>query len=81
MALGWAAVESSPEFAVLALVYFPLQLVAVLDAKMLFNLHLDVALSMLSLMTVWCTEMIYASLKTIPQWHSPLTSVNYLLFR
>ena len=29
--------------------------------------------------TVYCTAMIYASLKPIPQWHSPLTAPNYLL--
>ncbi|MCB9930804.1 MAG: dimethyl sulfoxide reductase anchor subunit [Alphaproteobacteria bacterium] len=29
--------------------------------------------------TVYCTGMIYASLKPIRQWHSPLTTPNYLL--
>lgn len=29
--------------------------------------------------TVYCTAMIYASLRPIPQWHSPLTAPNYLL--
>ncbi len=29
--------------------------------------------------TVYCTAMIYASLKPIRQWHSPLTAPNYLL--
>ncbi|TQV67743.1 DMSO reductase [Exilibacterium tricleocarpae] len=33
----------------------------------------------LGLATLFCTGMIYASLKTIPQWHLPLTPVNYLL--
>ncbi|HYZ34905.1 MAG TPA: DmsC/YnfH family molybdoenzyme membrane anchor subunit [Crenalkalicoccus sp.] len=28
--------------------------------------------------TVWCTGMIYASLKPIRQWHHPLTAPNYL---
>ncbi len=28
--------------------------------------------------TVWCTGMIYASLKTIPQWHQPLVAPLYL---
>jgi DMSO reductase anchor subunit len=30
--------------------------------------------------TVWCTGMIYASLKTIRQWHHPLVAPGYLLF-
>lgn len=29
--------------------------------------------------TVWCTGMIYASLKPIPQWHHPLVAPGYLL--
>lgn len=29
--------------------------------------------------TVYCTAMIYASLKPIRQWHSPLTAPNYML--
>lgn len=30
--------------------------------------------------TVWCTGMIYASLKPIRQWHHPLVTPGYLLF-
>jgi DMSO reductase anchor subunit len=30
-------------------------------------------------LTVVCTGMIYAGLKTIPQWRQPLTPVNYLM--
>lgn len=30
--------------------------------------------------TVCCTAMIYASLKPIPQWHSPFTLPGYLIF-
>jgi DMSO reductase anchor subunit len=30
--------------------------------------------------TVWCTGMIYASLKPIRQWHHPLVAPGYLLF-
>lgn len=33
----------------------------------------------LALITVICTGMIYASLKTIPQWHSPLVPVAFIL--
>ena len=31
-----------------------------------------------AVITVYCTAMIYASLKPIRQWHSPLTAPNYL---
>jgi DMSO reductase anchor subunit len=34
---------------------------------------------LLALATVFSTGMIYASLKTIRQWHSPLVPVNYVL--
>lgn len=33
----------------------------------------------MALITMLCTAMIYASLKTIRQWHTPLTPVNYVL--
>ncbi len=33
---------------------------------------------LLSLMTLFCTGMIYASLKTIRQWNTSLTPINYL---
>lgn len=33
----------------------------------------------LSLITLFCTGMIYASLKTIRQWHTSLTPINYLM--
>lgn len=33
----------------------------------------------MALITLVCTAMIYASLKTIRQWHTPLTPVNYVL--
>lgn len=33
----------------------------------------------LAVATIFCTGMIYASLRPIPQWHSALVPVNYLL--
>ena len=33
----------------------------------------------LAAVTVYCTAMIYASLKPIPRWHSPWVPANYLL--
>jgi DMSO reductase anchor subunit len=32
-----------------------------------------------AIVTVWCTGMIYASLKTIRQWHTPLVAPLYVL--
>lgn len=34
----------------------------------------------LAICTVYCTSMIYASLKSVDAWHTPLTSVCYLAF-
>ena len=34
----------------------------------------------LSLVTVYCTAMIYASLKSVQAWHTPVTVACYLLF-
>lgn len=36
--------------------------------------------ALLAACTVYCTSMIYASLKSIDAWHTPLTSACYLLF-
>lgn len=37
-----------------------------------------VCAAVLAMMTLFCTSMIYASLKTIRQWNSSLTPVNYI---
>ncbi len=37
-------------------------------------------MSLTSLITIFCTAMIYRSLATIPQWHNPLTVSCYLTF-
>ena len=39
-----------------------------------------VIVSALSLVTIFCTAMIYASLRTVARWNHPLTSVNYIAF-
>jgi DMSO reductase anchor subunit len=39
-----------------------------------------VATAVMAVVTVYCTGMIYASLKPIRQWASPLVTRNYLLF-
>ena len=67
--------------AVLAAVFFPLFLLWVYLANDggFFAELLRVGLVIIALLTVFCTAMIYQSLKPIPQWHHPLTAVSYLL--
>jgi sulfite dehydrogenase (quinone) subunit SoeC len=36
--------------------------------------------TLLCIVTVYCTSMIYASLKSVQAWHTPLTPACYLLF-
>jgi DMSO reductase anchor subunit len=43
-------------------------------------LGFGLAMSALAVVTVVCTAMIYASLKTIRQWHDPLVVPVYLMF-
>ena len=41
---------------------------------------LGIVSALLSMITVYCTGMIYASLKTIPAWHTHFTVPTYLAF-
>ena len=41
---------------------------------------LGLVVALASAVTVFCTAMIYASLKTVAQWHTPLTPLAYLAF-
>lgn len=41
---------------------------------------LGAAVAAMSLTTVFCTAMIYASLKPIRQWHNPHTAPDYLIY-
>ncbi len=43
-------------------------------------LWLGLIIALLALATVYTTAMIYAQLKTVPHWHTPLTPVCYLGF-
>ena len=69
--------------AVFAVVYYPCALVWL--AAVLFGLAdwlvvAGAALALiLALVTVFSTGMIYASLRAIPRWNSPLVPLNYLL--
>lgn len=43
------------------------------------RLIVDAATVLLAWITLYCTGMIYASLKPIPQWHTPLVPAGYLV--
>ncbi|MDD9909624.1 MAG: dimethyl sulfoxide reductase anchor subunit [Ahrensia sp.] len=45
-----------------------------------FNLLLGYIGGIMCMITVYCTAMIYASLRTVPQWHTRWTPAVYLLF-
>jgi len=71
--------------AVFAVLFYPVALIYLAglwfesdNGSMAFMLA-GIASIILSLTTLFCTAMIYASLKTIRQWHTPLTPINYLL--
>ena len=36
--------------------------------------------AVLAVVTIYSTSMIYAQMKSVPRWHSPMTSVLYLLY-
>ena len=66
-------------FAVLALLVMGLYAAALIFLDMRLPL-VGVIGSILSVITVICTAMIYAQMKTIPRWSQPLTPVLYLLY-
>ncbi len=66
-------------FAVLALVVMGLYAAALIFLNMRLPL-LGIIGSVLSLITVFCTAMIYAQMKTVPRWSQPMTPVLYLLY-
>lgn len=45
-----------------------------------FNLLLGYTAAIMCAITVYCTAMIYASLRTIPQWHTGWTPATYFAF-
>ena len=69
--------------AVLAAVFFPAIFIMGLFANDggFFAELLRVGLVIIALLTVFCTAMIYQSLKPIPQWHHPLTAVSICCWR
>jgi DMSO reductase anchor subunit len=43
-------------------------------------ISLGLVVTVLSLLTIWCTAMIYASLKTVARWHHPLTPFVFISY-
>lgn len=70
--------------AVLAIVFFPVATLylAAVYVNAAFGLRAFFALGAVSLAwgILFCTGMIYACLKTIPQWHTPVVPLCYVLF-
>lgn len=73
---SWLARE-----AVLALAFYPLALVTTSmvwsDESSLLSLILLLATAALALLTVYSTGMIYACLKTVRQWYTPITPLGF----
>lgn len=70
--------------AVFAVLLYPFALLWLASAGWFGRSHwlidvLGLLSALLALITVLCTGMIYACLRTIRQWHNPLVPVNYLL--
>ncbi len=68
---------------VVAVLGFPLAgvfFIAVVGHKEWLALPTGLLTAVTAAATVWCTGMIYASLKPIRQWHHPLVAPGYMLF-
>jgi len=69
--------------AVFAVLFYPVSLAWIGFAFFTGNTGItaffSIMMAVLAVVVLLCTAMIYASLKTIRQWHTPLTPVNFLL--
>lgn len=77
----WKTSWLSREGVLAILTFIPLTICAY--AAIFHDRHLvlpGLVATALSLVTVYCTAMIYGSLKTVQLWSQPLTPVTYLLF-
>ena len=67
---------------VFAVIFMPLALAYLMciwwDAPAILRVSIGFAAAVLAWITVFSTGMIYACLKTIRQWHTPLVPANYL---
>lgn len=77
----WRSSWLSREGCMAIITFIPLTILAVMSIfGDSFNLALGYVGAICCLITVYCTAMIYASLRTIPQWHTHWTPVIYLAF-
>ena len=79
----WRTSWLSREGVLAVLTFVPaglLWLVWVLCGPGIWTMILGPIAAALALATVWATAMIYASLKAIDAWYTPLTPASYLLF-
>lgn len=69
--------------AVFAVLFYPVSLiwlgVGFFTGNSTVTAVFAIIMAVMALVILLCTAMIYASLKTIRQWHTPLTPVNYVL--
>jgi DMSO reductase anchor subunit len=68
---------------VFSLLFYPFALasagLAYFDAGGALRIGIEIATVILAWITLYCTGMIYASLKPIPQWHTQLVPAGYLI--
>ena len=77
----WRSSWLSREGVMAILTFIPLTLLAAMSIFAdSFNLFLGYIGAIMCLITVYCTAMIYGSLRTIPQWHTKWTPACYLAF-
>jgi len=77
----WRTSWLSREGVMAVLTFIPLTILAAMSIfGDTFHSVLGYVAAIMCAITVYCTAMIYASLRTIPQWHTGLTSACYLLF-
>ena len=69
--------------AVFAVLFYPISLIWMalefFTGNTAVTAFFAILVAALALIVLLCTAMIYASLKTIRQWHTPLTPVNFVL--
>jgi DMSO reductase anchor subunit len=77
----WRSSWLSREGVMAILTFIPLTLLAAMSIfANSFNLVLGYIGAIMCMITVYCTAMIYASLRTIPQWHTKWTPACYIAF-
>ncbi|MGI9355281.1 MAG: dimethyl sulfoxide reductase anchor subunit family protein [Rhizobiaceae bacterium] len=77
----WRTSWLSREGCMAVLTFVPLTILAAMSIFAgSFNLLLGYVAAAMCAVTVYCTAMIYASLPTIPQWHTGWTPATYLAF-